>query len=1493
MVFACSGRSRVLLLPATALVWSCCGIGVGAANGADGSDVSASAVPGGPYLMQEFSYQSFVTSRGDPNMSQVGVSIGAMLSLDFQAERNVEGDYMRGVIETYVQHVNTERGGVRIGGQLHPIELKLLDDQGNPDLAEWIVRRFASDGIDLLLGPLGTELTARAASVAHELGNMLLLAPVGNDPAAFVDRPLVFGMQPRTDTYLTGIFKELASKDPKPTTVAFIQEDTTQMRAVCGSVADLAAEHGLSLVASSTIADDQGWRVHNAVLEVETVRPGASLDILVGCVESPVCHELLKTAQELEFNPKAMVVTGCVGDWDFRSQVGDETARYTIGVHPWTPPVEHSRPTFSGWNVTYFSQLMPGVFFPETALAALASCEVLIHAIEKAGSKNPQAVAQVLKSLNGIGILGRIGFDDDGMNVHGMRAIQFQQANSDVVVVAPSLLENGNLVYPRKTWKELPCLVGGRSVSMFGYHPDGTCNVCEEGSIGLFNNRLGNRRCFNCTPGRYWVQDTDSGDEDVSIFCARCAAGYFTDSTGLTVCEACGAGKYQDLEGQSHCELCQPGTYMPSVGATACLTCQENTYAEANQSQSCGPCPQGGLCWPNEHGLYTSFTNGDGYFLLEVGGEKTLVECLHGKGQACVQNATCFSDPETGEPSMEGLFCGECRKGFGRQGSTLLCYECPAFGQALVLSFTTTLQIIAVAIVMVVLTLVTDPLKPSGMNGIILKQVLSYMGMSKVVFQSTQLPVSVVVDALLVLSNGAGAPTSFSVLHAGDCVLREAFPNMSIPTIHALIGLLWIPFWVFGMAAIFFVYYIAWRRLGWEPASRETLVSAILVFVFIIHPHASSFVLTAFHCDDFDVPRLVADVSIECFSDAHRLPLGLGLTGLLLIVFGVPGLLFIVLRHYAKQEMLRKLEVLRMVGFLYRGFEPDKWYFECVFMLRKVIYQTVIYIPGLESQNLRDQQILQCCSLQLLAIFFLAVHLATAAYDNRNYFILDRIETASLWAIYMTVFIQTWLWLSDSGYAFVDDGSESRARQRNVRNVVAVVVLLLFHGRFWYLVLEGVLYPYRAFIMKALSSLRGCQACRHGHVEVHKHGLVFRGCSKEEEAFFMTMLEEIATRLFEDGDPTGSFFEYNQFIACLQHVCIQAMLDRESQLRKVGDTRGGRRLSHHASIKEEAGTLIKKQKQELWQAYRRLRGKEELNESDAVHETFSIDNHKKARGCLYTVGELHLAMMHLGPFLAVKKTSFPWAEEADDDLLDPEEDLSTARSEGTGIAGSPVRRGRSEGSRKVQPQALERVTSREVFCQAGGGEDATAQATSLKEHEQLQEECRSLRGELRIAEGRVELERSIHKLHMMEVEKECVQLREASAVAQQRLEEAIEDQRQARFESETLRLDLREAESQIRRLRHLLSDYVLQGRLSQADLASILEPADLGGPVKPTPSDDWRNAFALEQATLDGGALSTFAREAAMLRRTGEQFGGRGGLIPGNDGKPIWRIHSL
>jgi hypothetical protein len=148
-----------------------------------------------------------------------------------------------------------------------------------------------------------------------------------------------------------------------------------------------------------------------------------------------------------------------------------------------------------------------------------------------------------------------------------------------------------------------------------------------------------------------------------------------------------------------------------------------------------------------------------------------------------------------------------------------------------------------------------------------------------------------------------------------------------------------------------------WRNLAFT----NIFASVFVILCFMLHPKLTDVAFQYFHCQQlgtFMQPQeyLVADLHERCWDGDHlTMALGVGIPLLVLCVVGLPATGFFILWRGYKRGLVREAIELEggaqsteahnfaaMYGFLFKGYDVDRFYWEVVVTLRKIAMQFLV-----------------------------------------------------------------------------------------------------------------------------------------------------------------------------------------------------------------------------------------------------------------------------------------------------------------------------------------------------------------------------------------------------------------------------------------------------------------------------------------------------------------------------------------------------------------------
>jgi hypothetical protein len=555
------------------------------------------------------------------------------------------------------------------------------------------------------------------------------------------------------------------------------------------------------------------------------------------------------------------------------------------------------------------------------------------------------------------------------------------------------------------------------------------CKQCAAGEYNPFTNRSA---CTECMAGSF------SGTPG-STSCLPCPPGYYTSSSGGSKCSACGSGTFNNQYNQSTCVTCADNS-SPNRNLTECL-CDPGYYqydfevAEGTNGiyrPLCKECSEGMDC--NAIGLtWATVLPLKGYMpMINTNPENlAMIECIN---EACAGGTTGCQTGYT------GILCAECDTGLGATAGHL-CETCKETSvNALRL-----LGVLGIAVVstvfMIYSTITTAEAAKSDMSTIL------KIGMSFLQFNSLalQMPYQYppIVDTFLAVQEKP-ATVANGILSV-DCFVKDNPAITVAPLYVKSVAYLLLPFIVCLCCSATFIGYKCKRsthhdvdnylanpqykrtrknlkilsKVDLPPDSKAAIyvrawnnyVTAVIITLFMVHPSIVTQTFAMLNCKTLgagsDDNFLVEDMSQRCWTSKHvQWVLFVAVPMLIFYVFGMP--LFVLYRLYKNRTELTKTNfaainrnVVQRYHFLFKGYEPEFYYWEIVIMIRKVL---LVCITVFFSYDIQVQSLLAT----LLVVTSLCVHTLACPYITDE---MDGLEMLSLFTSFCTYFFGQFLFL--------------------------------------------------------------------------------------------------------------------------------------------------------------------------------------------------------------------------------------------------------------------------------------------------------------------------------------------------------------------------------------------------------------------------------------------------------------------------------------------------
>jgi branched-chain amino acid transport system substrate-binding protein len=376
------------------------------------------------------------------------ISFGAAISITGKTAK--EGEYTRDGYQMFVDTVN-EQGGIKVGGKAYKVKLIYYDDESKSERTAQLYEKLINeDKVNFLLGPYGSGPTGTAAPIAEKYRIPMIEANGAAESIFSKGYRYTFAVLSPGKNYLRGLIDLLRTKDSSIKTVAILGENEPFSKEVAGGAADYAKGLGMEVVYQELYPT--GTQDVSALL---TNIKGKSPDLLLGAGHLQDSLLIVKQAKDLGVSPKAMGFSVGPSSPEFRDNLKTD-ADYIFGATQWTNALKYNGDDF--WKTPQaFADAFQAKYanyksIPYQVAESTAALVAYQHAIEKAGSLDPQAVRDVIAGLDFMSFYGQIKFDERGVNIYKPMAVEQLQPDGKKYTVFPSDVAEKDAMYPMPAW---------------------------------------------------------------------------------------------------------------------------------------------------------------------------------------------------------------------------------------------------------------------------------------------------------------------------------------------------------------------------------------------------------------------------------------------------------------------------------------------------------------------------------------------------------------------------------------------------------------------------------------------------------------------------------------------------------------------------------------------------------------------------------------------------------------------------------------------------------------------------------------------------------------------------------------------------------------------------------------------------------------------------------------------------------------------------------
>ncbi|NIR29101.1 MAG: amino acid ABC transporter substrate-binding protein [Gammaproteobacteria bacterium] len=378
------------------------------------------------------------------------IVLGAAVSLTGKYSTN--GKHTRNGYDLAVERINA-MGGVRVGGESHPLKIIYYDDESTPARGAQLAERLINqDGVRFLLGPYSSGLTKAIAPVTekHEIP---MVEANGASRSLFTQGyRYLFAVLSTSEQYLesaVALAAELTRErggDPSELKVAMAFENDPFSQDVRAGVVEDAREHGMDIVVDDKLPPELN-DMSATLTKVRALQP----DILVVSGHAKGAALAIRQVSEMRVYVPMLALTHC----DSADVIGKfgQAAEHAACASQWDRSLSYSDEVFG--SAEDFAQLFEqtyGYVPPYQAAESAAAVLVFMDALERAGSTDPRAVRDALAKTDIQTFYGNVNFDETGKNV-AKPMVLYQVQDGQYRVVAPRRWADSEIVYPRPKWQ--------------------------------------------------------------------------------------------------------------------------------------------------------------------------------------------------------------------------------------------------------------------------------------------------------------------------------------------------------------------------------------------------------------------------------------------------------------------------------------------------------------------------------------------------------------------------------------------------------------------------------------------------------------------------------------------------------------------------------------------------------------------------------------------------------------------------------------------------------------------------------------------------------------------------------------------------------------------------------------------------------------------------------------------------------------------------------
>jgi branched-chain amino acid transport system substrate-binding protein len=388
-------------------------------------------------------------ATGGVTHAQAPIRIGASVSMTGQYTEL--GNTIHRGQQLCVKQVNA-RGGV-LGRQ---VQLIVEDDQSQAAAAVTTYERLISqEKVDLVFAPYSSPTTEVVANVTEKYRMPMVASGAATTSIFKKGRKYIFMLLSPAAVYLEGLVDIAAKRGLK--TIAVLYEDTLFPKAIALGAVEIAKKRGMQAVVVEAYPKET--KDFSAILnKVKASNP----DVVAAATYFDDSIAVIRQMKTAGLNPRMHAVT-VGGDLPKFHEVLGRDAEFVYGASQWLPelvtlraggliPIARQYPGAREFTEDYAKEF-PGADLSYQTAQGFAACQILLDAVRRAGSLDPDNIRDAILKFEGNTVYGAFKVDADGFQVtHKM--VMFQWQDGKKAIVWPEELAVDRPRFPTPPWSQ-------------------------------------------------------------------------------------------------------------------------------------------------------------------------------------------------------------------------------------------------------------------------------------------------------------------------------------------------------------------------------------------------------------------------------------------------------------------------------------------------------------------------------------------------------------------------------------------------------------------------------------------------------------------------------------------------------------------------------------------------------------------------------------------------------------------------------------------------------------------------------------------------------------------------------------------------------------------------------------------------------------------------------------------------------------------------------